>query len=71
MSMGYGYWRAYFRFALPLMTILVVLDYLQRDHADQAHAYPWLQRVLTGIVISFIVPPIYIGAVNVWRRKRD
>jgi hypothetical protein len=64
------YWRAYFRFALPLMAILGILNYLQSDRTNQMGTYPWLQRLLCGIVISFIIPPFYLGAVEIWRRTK-
>jgi hypothetical protein len=70
MTLTHGYWRAYFRFVVPLMAILVTLDYLQRNRGSQMGSYPWLQRLLFGLAISFIVPPIYLGAVKVWGRVR-
>jgi len=62
------YWRAYFRFSLPLMIILGVADYLQRDRA--IGPYHWLERLIAGLAISFVVPPLYLGAINMWHNVR-
>jgi hypothetical protein len=56
MRNSYKYAAAYFRFALPLMLLLLMSDYMARRHAG---SYPWAERIFFGGILSFFVAFFY------------